>query len=195
MITRHAASQIPQRRRVGSNLSRATSMSQFPQLNQEDLDHLNVVMKELLVKSEAHVALLVEKGRLPHPPVRQPGLHRHHDLRHAGLERLQRRAIHGATREREEFHEHVSAGGTLQHPHGERGRGILLLVVVFPTHLTVGSMKYYASPAARSIAQRIEVASSRSPETGLDLSDLDPRMCRIFSARKVDRSGFKRDRV
>jgi predicted regulator of Ras-like GTPase activity (Roadblock/LC7/MglB family) len=59
-----------------------------------------------------------------------------------------------------------------------------LLVVVFPTHLTVGSMKYYASPAARSIAQRIEVASHRSPETGLDLSDLDPKDVQALFRKK-----------
>ena len=37
-------------------------MGQFPQLNQEDLDQLNAVMGDLLTKSEAHVALLVEKA-------------------------------------------------------------------------------------------------------------------------------------
>jgi len=59
-----------------------------------------------------------------------------------------------------------------------------LLVVVFPTHLTVGSMKYYASPAARSIAQRIEVASQRSPDTRLDLSDLDPKDVQALFRKK-----------
>ena len=37
-------------------------MSQFPQLNQEDIDHLNVVLRDLLKKSEANIALLVEKA-------------------------------------------------------------------------------------------------------------------------------------
>ena len=37
-------------------------MGQFPQLIQEDLDHLNTVMHELLDKSEANMALLVEKA-------------------------------------------------------------------------------------------------------------------------------------
>ena len=48
-----------------------------------------------------------------------------------------------------------------------------LLVIVFPTHLTVGSMKYYAGPAARSIGDRILVATQREPGAGIDLSDLD----------------------
>ena len=37
-------------------------MGQFPQLNQEDLDALDVAMSELLGQSEANVALLVEKA-------------------------------------------------------------------------------------------------------------------------------------
>ena len=37
-------------------------MGQFPQLNQEDIDHLDAVLRELLKKSEANIALLVEKA-------------------------------------------------------------------------------------------------------------------------------------
>ena len=48
-----------------------------------------------------------------------------------------------------------------------------LLVIVFPTHLTVGSMKYYASPAAKKIAEQIQLATGRADGHGLDLSDLD----------------------
>jgi hypothetical protein len=47
-----------------------------------------------------------------------------------------------------------------------------LLVIVFPTHLTVGSMKYYAASTVKSIADQIMVASQRG-DTGLDLSDMD----------------------
>jgi hypothetical protein len=49
-----------------------------------------------------------------------------------------------------------------------------LLVLVFPTHLTVGSMKFYAAPAALAIGERIQLAASRAPGAGLDLADLDP---------------------
>src|ERR1700759_1389745 len=37
-------------------------MGQFPSLNQEDIDHIDAAMCELLRKSEANVALLVEKA-------------------------------------------------------------------------------------------------------------------------------------
>ena len=47
-----------------------------------------------------------------------------------------------------------------------------LLVLVFPTHLTVGSMKYYASPAVKSLHERIQFATARGAQP-LDLSDMD----------------------
>ena len=50
-----------------------------------------------------------------------------------------------------------------------------LLVIVFPTHLTVGSMKYYAAPAAKRVAEQIRAATERDDAIGLDLSDLDAK--------------------
>ena len=48
-----------------------------------------------------------------------------------------------------------------------------LLVIVFPTHLTVGSMKYYAGPVVRGICDRIKIASARGDI--VDFSDTDAR--------------------
>ena len=48
-----------------------------------------------------------------------------------------------------------------------------LLVLVFGTEQTVGSMKYYAAPAVRHVAAQINLASSRG-ETPLDLCDMNP---------------------
>ena len=95
-------------------------MGQFPQLNQEDLDALDVAMSELLGKSEANVALLVEKA------------------------------------------------GYLIHQCGNQE------AMDATTFATVGSMKYYAAPAARAIGERIHLAAARAPGAGLDLADLDP---------------------
>ena len=49
-----------------------------------------------------------------------------------------------------------------------------LLVLVFPTHLTLGSVKYYATPAALAIGVLIRSAAARAGGNSLDLSDLDP---------------------
>lgn len=47
-----------------------------------------------------------------------------------------------------------------------------LLVIVFPTHLTVGSMKYYAGTTAKTIGDRIQIATARG-DSGIDLCDLN----------------------
>jgi len=148
-------------------------MGQFPQLIQEDLDHLNLVMRELLQKSEANIALLVEKaGYLIHQCGSQDSMDT------TTFATLGSNAYNAVQFMAQLVNE---KNFTSMYQQGENFSTLMvnvdensLLVVVFPTHLTVGSMKYYASPAARSIAQRIEVASQRSPDTGLDLSDLDP---------------------
>ena len=57
-----------------------------------------------------------------------------------------------------------------------------LLVIVFPTHLTVGSMKYYAGPAVRSIGDKIVEATKRG--TGIDLSDVNATDIQVLFQRK-----------
>jgi predicted regulator of Ras-like GTPase activity (Roadblock/LC7/MglB family) len=158
-------------------------MGQFPQLIQEDLDHLNLVMDELLTKSEANIALLVEKaGYLIHQCGAQDSIDT------TTFATLGSNAYNAVQFMAQLVNE---KNFTSMYQQGEHFSTLMvnvdensLLVVVFPTHLTVGSMKYYASPAARSIAQRIEVASSRSPETGLDLSDLDPKDAQALFRKK-----------
>jgi predicted regulator of Ras-like GTPase activity (Roadblock/LC7/MglB family) len=148
-------------------------MSQFPQLNQEDVDSVHGVMTDLLKKSEAHVALLVEKaGYLIH----QCG--KPDEIDTTTFATLGSNAYNAVQFMAQLVNE---SNFTSMYQQGEHFSTLMvnvdensLLVIVFPTHLTVGSMKYYASPAARSIADRIQVASERAPGQGLDLSDLDP---------------------
>ena len=47
-----------------------------------------------------------------------------------------------------------------------------ILVLIFGTDQTVGSMKYYAAPAVKQINEQLTRASARG-ETELDLSDMD----------------------
>jgi predicted regulator of Ras-like GTPase activity (Roadblock/LC7/MglB family) len=158
-------------------------MGQFPQLIQEDLDHLNLVMHELLNKSEANIALLVEKaGYLIHQCGSQDSIDT------TTFATLGSNAYNAVQFMAQLVNEQ---NFTSMYQQGEHFSTLMLnvdenslLVVVFPTHLTLGSMKYYASPAARSIAQRIEVASHRSPEAGLDLSDLDPKDVQTLFRKK-----------
>ena len=148
-------------------------MGQFPQLNQEDLDHLDAAMRELLAKSEAHVALLVEKaGYLIHQCGKPDSIDT------TTFATLGSNAYNAVQFMAQLVNEN---NFTSMYQQGENFSTLMvnvdensLLVIVFPTHLTVGSMKYYANPAARSIADRIVFATAREPGQGLDLSDLDP---------------------
>src|SRR5882757_8612868 len=149
-------------------------MSQFPQLNQEDLDQLNAVMGELLAKSEAHVALLVEKA----------GYLIHQCGNPASIDTTTFATLGSNAYNAVQFMAQLvnENNFTSMYQQGENFSTLMvnvdensLLVIVFPTHLTVGSMKYYANPAARSIADRIVLATNRSPGgVGLDISDLNP---------------------
>jgi hypothetical protein len=49
----------------------------------------------------------------------------------------------------------------------------LLLVLVFGTQQTVGSMKYYAAPVVKAIAEQLKTAAARG-DMGLDLCDMNP---------------------
>src|SRR6478609_7342536 len=129
-------------------------MGQFPQLNQEDIDHVDTVLRELLKKSEANIALLVEKaGYLIH----QCGNPDHIDT--TTFATLGSNAYNAVQFMASLVNEN---NFTSMYQQGENFSTLMvnvdensLLVIVFPTHLTVGSMKYYANPAALSIAQRI----------------------------------------
>src|SRR5580698_6691369 len=149
-------------------------MGQFPQLNQEDLDHFEAAMQELLAKSEAHVALLVEKA----------GYLIHQCGKPASIDTTTFATLGSNAYNAVQFMAQLvnENNFTSMYQQGENFSTLMvnvdensLLVIVFPTHLTVGSMKYYANPAARSIAERIQVASGRTPGQGLDLSDLNPK--------------------
>jgi predicted regulator of Ras-like GTPase activity (Roadblock/LC7/MglB family) len=148
-------------------------MGQFPQLIQEDIDSLDVAMRDLLKKSEANIALLVEKaGYLIH----QCGSQEEMDA--TTFATLGSNAYNAVQFMAQLVNE---SNFTSMYQQGEHYSTLMvnvdenaLLVIVFPTHLTVGSMKYYATPAAKTIGERIQLAAARAPGTGLDLSDLDP---------------------
>lgn len=158
-------------------------MGQFPQLNKEDIDHLDAVMRELLRKSEANIALLVEKaGYLIH----QAG--NPDQLDTTTFATLGSNAYNAVQFMASLVNE---TNFTSMYQQGENYSTLMLnvdenslLVLVFPTHLTVGSMKYYAGPTVKTIADRIHVAAQRG-DGGLDLSDLDPSDVQaLFQKRK-----------
>jgi predicted regulator of Ras-like GTPase activity (Roadblock/LC7/MglB family) len=155
----------------------------FPQLIQEDIDRIEAVLRELLRKSEANIALLVEKaGYLIH----QCGNPEQIDtttfatLGSNAYNAVQFMASLVNESNFSSMYQQGESFSTLMLNIDENS----LLVIVFPTHLTVGSMKYYAAPAVRSIAESIVIASSRGPAAAIDLSDLDPTDVQALFHRK-----------
>ncbi len=145
-------------------------MGQFPSLNQEDIDVIDAALKDLLKKSEANIALLVEKaGYLIH----QCGNPEAIDT--TTFATLGSNAYNAVQFMASLVNE---SNFTSMYQQGENFSTLMvnvdensLLVIVFPTHLTVGSMKYYAAPAAKGVSDRIVVATLRGDT--LDLSDVD----------------------
>jgi predicted regulator of Ras-like GTPase activity (Roadblock/LC7/MglB family) len=158
-------------------------MGQFPSLIQEDIDIVDSVLRDLLRKSEANIALLVEKaGYLIH----QCGNPEQIDtttfatLGSNAYNAVQFMASLVNESNFSSMYQQGESYSTLMLNIDENS----LLVIVFPTHLTVGSMKYYAAPAVRAISERILEASQRAPGGGIDLSDLDPNDVQALFHRK-----------
>jgi predicted regulator of Ras-like GTPase activity (Roadblock/LC7/MglB family) len=158
-------------------------MSNFPALNQEDIDFVEHVLRELLQKSEANVALLVEKaGYLIH----QCGNPEQLDT--TTFATLGSNAYNAV-----QFMANLvnETNFTSMYQQGENFSTLMvnvdenaLLVIVFPTHLTVGSMKYYSGPAVRNLADRIKFATTRGDR--IDFSDVDARDVQALFHQKTD---------
>ncbi len=158
-------------------------MSQFPTLNQADIDVIDAVLGDLLKKSEANIALLVEKaGYLIHQCGNPDELDTttFATLGSNAYNAVQFMASLVNETNFSSMYQQGESYSTLMVNVDENS----LLVIVFPTHLTVGSMKYYAAPAVRAIGEQIVKASRRDPGAGIDLSDLNPKDVQALFQRK-----------
>lgn len=156
-------------------------MGQFPSLNQSDIDLIDEVFREFLQKSEASIALLVEKaGYLIH----QSGSPESIDT--TTFATLGSNAYNAVQFMASLVNE---TNFTSMYQQGENFSTLMvnvdensLLVIVFPTHLTVGSMKYYAGPVVRVLAERIVFATARGDV--IDFSDTNPDDVQALFAQK-----------
>ena len=143
----------------------------FPQLIEEDVQFFDRILADLVKKSEALLTMIVEKaGYL---------IHQHGNaeaLDTTTLATLGSNAYNATQFMAQLVNEH---NFTSMYQQGESYSTLILnidenciLVLIFGTDQTVGSMKYYAAPAVKNIRQQLTVASARG-ETALDLSDMD----------------------
>jgi len=143
----------------------------FPQLIEEDLQFFNLVLGDLIKKSEAMLVMIVEKaGYLIHQYGNAEALDT------TTLATLGSNAYNATQFMAQLVNEHNFAS---MYQQGETYSTLILnidenciLVVIFGTQQTVGSMKYYAAPVVKRIGEQLRTAGDRG-ETSLDLSDMD----------------------
>lgn len=144
----------------------------FPQLIQDDLTVFDRVLQDLIKKSEAMLVMIVEKaGYLIH----QYGSSESLDT--TTLATLGSNAFNATQFMAQLVNE---PNFTSMYQQGETYSTLILnidenclLVLIFGTQQTVGSMKYYAAPAVKQVAAQIKVATGRG-NGALDLCDMNP---------------------
>ncbi len=147
-------------------------MATLPQLFEEDIQRLDGELRELLEKSEAATALIIDQGGFL---IASQGDDRQFDLvtiaALASGAYLANQTI--ANLVHETNFNSVYQQGEKHSMFVLRVEESCMLVVIFKAQVSVGLVKYFASPAAKRIALQIQIAYERDPGAGLDLSELN----------------------
>ena len=147
-------------------------MATLPQLIEEDVQQLESVLQELLEKTDATTALIIDKGGFL---IAHEGDSRQFDL--TTIAALASGAYLANQTIANLIHETDFSSVYQQ---GEKFSLFVkcvdescLLTVIFKAHLSVGVVKYFSAPAAQQVAQQLQTAQQRDPGAGLDLSMLN----------------------
>ena len=147
-------------------------MGTLPQIVEEDIQRLEAALRELLEKSEATTALIIDQGGFL---ISSYGDARQFDL--TTIAALASGAFLANQTIANLVHE-TNFNSVYQQ--GERFSMFVLcvdehclLVVIFKAHVSVGVVKYFALPAGEHIADQMRIAHERDPDGGLDLSVLN----------------------
>jgi predicted regulator of Ras-like GTPase activity (Roadblock/LC7/MglB family) len=147
-------------------------MSTLPQLVEEDIQLMDTVLNDLLSKSEATSALVLDKGGFL---LTQCGDTRRFDATTLGALAA---AMYAATQGIASLVSEVNFSSVYQQ--GENFSILVhdvdencLLLVIFKAQISVGAVKYYALTTITQIAKQMKLAQARSPDEGLDLSVLN----------------------
>lgn len=149
-------------------------MGTLPQLIEEDIQELNDALQELLMKSEACAALVIDKGGFlitqeVQVQARQFDLTTLAALAAASFAATQ--GIAGLVSE---------SNFSSIYQQGETNSILVmnvdeysLLTVIFPAKVSVGAVKYFAGTTVKRIATQFQVAQQRDPGASIDLSMLN----------------------
>jgi predicted regulator of Ras-like GTPase activity (Roadblock/LC7/MglB family) len=147
-------------------------MATLPQLIEEDIERLGGELRELLEKSDATTALIIDKGGFL---ITSQGDARQFDL--TTIAALASGAFLANQTIANLVHE-TTFNSTYQQ--GEKFSMFVicvddncLLVIIFKAQVSVGAVKYFSIPAVKRIALQLQIAQDRDPGAGLDLSELN----------------------
>ena len=147
-------------------------MATLPQLIEEDIQCLDDALRELLEKSDATTALIIDKGGFL---ITGQGDSRQFDT--TTIAALASGAYMANQTIANLVHE-TNFNSVYQQ--GEKFSMFVvcidehcLLVVIFKAQVSVGLVKYFATPAAEQVATQLRAAQERDPGAGLDLSELN----------------------
>jgi len=146
-------------------------MATLPQLIEEDIERLGGELLELLEKSDATTALIIDQGGFL---ITSQGDARQFDLTIAALASgayLANQTIANLVHE-------TNFNSVYQQ--GEKFSMFVMcvdencmLVVIFKAQVSVGAVKYFAAPAVKRIAVQLQIAQERDPGAGFDLSEMN----------------------
>jgi predicted regulator of Ras-like GTPase activity (Roadblock/LC7/MglB family) len=147
-------------------------MGTLPQLIEEDIQRLDEELHDFLSKSDATTALIIDQGGFL---IASAGDSRQFDT--TTIAALASGAYLANQTIANLVHE---SNFNSVYQQGERFSMFVLcineqtmLVVIFKATVSVGAVKYFAMPAARNIANQMDIAAQREPGAGLDLSVLN----------------------
>ena len=144
-------------------------MASLPQLIEEDVQQLDTALRELLTKSEATAAVIIDKGGFL---IAQAGDTNAFDMTTlAALAAASFAATQGiASLVSENNFSSIYQQGETHSMLVQNVDEYCLLVVIFKAHMSVGVVKYYAANTIPVVTQQMKSAHERSPGEGLDLS-------------------------
>lgn len=147
-------------------------MATLPQLIEEDIERLGVILQQLLKHTEASTALIIDKGGFL---ITAQGNADAFDL--TTIAALTSGAYMAnqtiANLVQESNFNSVYQQGEKYSIYATCANEETLLVVIFEADRSVGVVKYFCEPAVEKIADQLKVAHERDPGQGLDLSVLN----------------------
>jgi|SRR5882762_1829072 len=147
-------------------------MPSLPQLIEEDVQELSRTLQDLLIKTDASIALVIDKGGFL---ISQSGEHEVFDTTTiAALSAASFAATQGIASLVNE------TNFTSIYQQGDSFSLLVLnvdeyclMTVVFKAHISVGAVKYFGNSTIKDIAVQMHKAHQRDPSGGVDLSMLN----------------------